>query len=299
MVKDREATGNAVPFWGIFLLFLGAVFLLQTFNVLPWGLWTTLWRFWPVLLIIAGLGMLLRRYQPWLMAGISLLVLIVSLLIAIALYGQPLIIDQPSQSYTQSLAGLTRAEVSIKFDAGNLGLASLPAQSPNLAEVISSTGEGAGFLHTSYNRNDSVGNLVMTTSGNNRSFRGESKAEIWLSPSIPLEMTMESAAGNQNLDFSGLNLPILNMKIEAGNCVVVMPASGNTLARIKASVANLEITIPSGVAARIRADADIGSVEMDNRFPHDGEYYITPDFDTATSRVDLEVDLNLGRVVFK
>jgi hypothetical protein len=300
MANERKVTDYAVPFWGIFLLFLGIVFLLQTFSVLPWGLWATLWRFWPVLLVIAGLGMLLRRYHPWLMAGISVLLLIASLFIAIALHGQPPFTGQTLQSYTQPVAGLTRAEVNIKFDAGTLKLASLPPQSQNLAEVTSHTGEGAGFLYTSFKQTGDVGNLVLTTSGSNRRFWGEGRAEIRLNPSIPIEMTVESAAGNHDLDFSELNLTKLDMEIDAGNCAVVMPASGSVMARIKANVANLEITIPAGVSARIRADADLGSVEIDHtRFSRDGDYYTTPGFATATSRVELEVDVNLGRVVFK
>ena len=68
--KPQRVLG--VSIWGIFLLFLGVVFLLQTFSVLRWGLWGTLWRFWPVLIIVIGLGILLRRYNAWL---VSLLVL--------------------------------------------------------------------------------------------------------------------------------------------------------------------------------------------------------------------------------
>jgi hypothetical protein len=45
------------------LLFLGIVFLLQALDVLPWGVWGTLWRFWPVLIIIIGLNILLSRYS--------------------------------------------------------------------------------------------------------------------------------------------------------------------------------------------------------------------------------------------
>ncbi|MFH0941976.1 MAG: DUF5668 domain-containing protein [Chloroflexota bacterium] len=94
MAKDGKAASYAGPFWGICLLFLGAVFLLQTFNVLPWRLWETLWRFWPVLLIIAGLSVLLRGNHPWLTALVTLVLLIASLLIAIALYGGPLFISK-------------------------------------------------------------------------------------------------------------------------------------------------------------------------------------------------------------
>lgn len=76
-----------VPLWGLFLLFLGVTFLLQTFNVLPWGLWSTLWRFWPVLLINAGLSILLRRYNTWLVSILILTLLFGSLGIAIWQYG--------------------------------------------------------------------------------------------------------------------------------------------------------------------------------------------------------------------
>ncbi|MBM2825462.1 MAG: hypothetical protein HW402_1126 [Dehalococcoidales bacterium] len=80
--RKPERVGGA-PVWGIFLLFLGIVFLLQSLNVLSWGLWETLWRFWPVLLIITGLGIILHRYNVWLVSLLILAILGVCLVIAI------------------------------------------------------------------------------------------------------------------------------------------------------------------------------------------------------------------------
>ena len=68
--KTQKVVG--VSIWGIFLVFIGIVFFLQTLNILPWGLWGTLWRFWPALIIIIGLSILIRRHNIWL---VSLLVL--------------------------------------------------------------------------------------------------------------------------------------------------------------------------------------------------------------------------------
>ncbi len=53
MSSERRRGG--IPVGGILLIFIGAVLLLQTLGVLPWSLWFTLWWFWPVILIIAGL----------------------------------------------------------------------------------------------------------------------------------------------------------------------------------------------------------------------------------------------------
>ena len=86
MSEEKSPRVIGVPVWGIFLVFLGIVFLLQTLDVLPWGLWGTLWRFWPVLIIITGLGILLRHYNVWLVSLLILVVLGAGLGIAIWQY---------------------------------------------------------------------------------------------------------------------------------------------------------------------------------------------------------------------
>ena len=48
-------------FWGVFLLTVGALFLAH--GVLPILIdWTTLWRFWPLALVLGGLSLLLRKH---------------------------------------------------------------------------------------------------------------------------------------------------------------------------------------------------------------------------------------------
>ena len=85
--EEKKPVDRYVPVWGIFLLFLGIVFLLQSLNILSWNIWSTLWRFWPVLIIITGLGILLRRVNVWLVSILMLAVLFACLGIAIWQYG--------------------------------------------------------------------------------------------------------------------------------------------------------------------------------------------------------------------
>ncbi|GEM_PF-4877219 len=80
--EERPRRRNDVPVGGIFLLFIGTVLLLQTLDVLPWALWDTLWRFWPALLIITGLRILLRRYNAWLVSLLLLAILFACLAVA-------------------------------------------------------------------------------------------------------------------------------------------------------------------------------------------------------------------------
>ena len=87
MSEEKPQRAVGAPVWGIFLLFLGVVFLLQTTGILCWGLWGTLWRFWPALIIVTGFGILLRRYNFWLVSLLVLAILGACLGIALWQYG--------------------------------------------------------------------------------------------------------------------------------------------------------------------------------------------------------------------
>ena len=86
--------------------------------------------------------------------------------------------------------------------------------------------------------------------------------------------------------------------MDAGNCKLTMPSSaGTTHTYIKTDVANVEVTIPDGVAAKIKADTDLSALDVDeSRFPKQGNYYISDNFDTAQNRIYLEIDCDVGRV---
>jgi len=45
--------------WGFFLIFAGVIFLLNTFDILPWDIWREVARYWPFLVILAGLQIIL------------------------------------------------------------------------------------------------------------------------------------------------------------------------------------------------------------------------------------------------
>jgi len=62
--------------WGMILIFIGTIFLLDNFNVIDFY-WGSVWRFWPVIFILIGANMLMSRSGnkkavPVIVAGITL-----------------------------------------------------------------------------------------------------------------------------------------------------------------------------------------------------------------------------------
>jgi hypothetical protein len=64
--------------WGIVLLFVGGVLLLQNFNVIEFY-WRNIWKFWPVFLIISGVNILFNRQKSQTGGIIAIAVMVVML----------------------------------------------------------------------------------------------------------------------------------------------------------------------------------------------------------------------------
>ena len=153
MSETKSPRKHRISIWGIILVLLGVVLLLQNFNILPWGLWAMLWRFWPVILIISGLN-IIGRHKPWL-STVLVVVLGAFLGVAVWQYQMP-----PCQeviiTHSEPRGDLHEAVVEVAFQAGHLRLSALTPDSPNLVEALSRW----NGLTADFRREDTVGTFV-------------------------------------------------------------------------------------------------------------------------------------------
>jgi len=297
MSKQKSLQKHRISMWGIILVFVGVVILLQNFDLLPWELWWILWRLWPVLLVIIGLNIIIGRYRPWVAASLILMVLGTSL--GLAIWQYPPLLREVISTYSEPRGDLQEVLVQIDFHAGRLSLSTLPPDSPNLVEAVSRRDK----LTADFRRQDLLGHLRLSDTREHRRAwrwrgRGLIEWDVELSQDIPLTLTVKLAAANVELDLRYLNVTEFRLELNAGNCEIVMPSSaGDTRVFIDANAANLEIIIPEGVAVRIEVDDNIGIIDIDEvRFPRKGAYYISPNFEQAKNRIYLKINLNVGRI---
>jgi hypothetical protein len=144
-----EARHRGVPVFGIVLVLLGVVLLLQTLNVLPWRLWAEVLRYWPVILIAIGTHMLLSRRVPYL--GAVLVALLLGGTVALAAVN----VGSPDDG---SVAG-DRVEVTSFFGSANR---SVTSQEFRGGEVVSAFGSVELDLRQGQLAEDG-GTLTLTT----------------------------------------------------------------------------------------------------------------------------------------
>lgn len=120
---------------------------------------------------------------------------------------------------------------------------------------------------------------------------------VHLNEAVPLSLRIEGGASDNRIDLTALKVQELHLETGASATKLTLPSSaGHTRADITCGAGTVEIRVPAGVGARIRARSSLGEVKVDRgRFPPIGAgEYESPDFETATNRVELLVEASLG-----
>jgi hypothetical protein len=114
-------------------------------------------------------------------------------------------------------------------------------------------------------------------------------------------MDIRCDASKLNFALQDLDVKTLDLVMNASSGTLTLPASaGNAFVSPDMDVSNLEITIPKNVAAKINIDNNVSVVTIDrNRFPKQGEYFISPDYESAPNGVELNIVCDVSKLVIK
>lgn len=81
--KERKFDPENIG-WGAMFIFGGIILLLNSFEYLPWNIWERIIRFWPIMIIVLGIKIILgNNVVSRFVTGIIILILSLSLLIYI------------------------------------------------------------------------------------------------------------------------------------------------------------------------------------------------------------------------
>jgi hypothetical protein len=254
-------------FWGVVLLLLGGLFLLNNLGILPMDIWGVLW---PTLLIALGV---------WVLWGVLL-------------YRGP-----ASEHADILLEGARQADLSIKHGAGRLSIK--PGTSPG--ELVH--GDFAGGVEVQKRRDGETLNVTLSVRSQfwMPPVFWRPPGLDWtlnVSKEIPLRLNLDMGANESKIDLTELQVKELNLNTGASSTELTLPAlAGSTRAKIATGAASVRVRIPDGVGASIRYSSGLASVTIDQqRFPRVGNTYQSPDYEMATNKVELAIETGVGAV---
>jgi hypothetical protein len=299
----------------LLLIFLGAIFLLQNTGYLPGNFWLSLWRLWPLVLVLVGIELLFAHRIPWLvLAGVAALVLVVgTVAMSTGLTNQPsATVAAFNTTATTDLGGASQAAVTVRFGAGQLNIGPIEQPSPNALASMTYDGPRQLAPEPRYTASPGgVGQLEYQSSGRDGpSFLpfmdGNSNAarlDLALAPNIPITaLTIQTGATDARLDLSSLHVSTVDMSIGAATSWIRFPqAAGLTTAHISGGASTLTLEIPDGVAAQIQHHGGLSTLDVDQtRFPQVNEtMYRSPDYDTAQNKLDLSIETGVTTITVR
>jgi hypothetical protein len=259
-------------FWGIVLLLVGGLMLANEMGIkLPNGMSLT-GLFWPVVLIFGGV---------WVLAGVFF-------------RG-----NVETENASIDLQGASTASLKISHGAGELKIHS----GANLNEFAH--GSFAGGLEHKASRNGDRLEVRMRPAKDVMEFpffgpRTQLDWDIALNAEIPTALTLNVGANKSMLDLRDMNITDLKLETGASDTHLTLPARGRFRADFDLGAASLEVIVPDSLSARIRASFGMAGVSIDeSRFPRNGSYYQSPDYDSAANAVDMTIDAGAASIKVK
>jgi hypothetical protein len=246
------------------LILAGTLFLLETLDILRINVWGVIWA---LALIVAGL---------WILGWVT--------------YDRG---QAEKEDVSIPMEGAENARIKIRHGAGQLVIESGASQNEVLAGRVS------GGMEYRSSLTQGKLNLSLEAPGRVYILAPWVRPLHWtlqLNDQLPMELDLKTGGSESKIDLSQLRVTDLELNTGASDTTLTMPAKvSHTKAGVKGGVASVRITVPEGVAARIRATGGLSEISIDrDRFPRSGGYYQSEDYDEAEFKLELDLSMGVG-----
>ncbi len=312
----NEVQRGRGPLTGAFLLIaVGAIFMYA--NLRPdWNPWPVISRYWPVLLIVLGLGKLFDALQSPSAAGTpttpgsasrpaparrrggeTVAIVLVVLLLLFAAAGSRHFSRMSHHEESVDAQGAESVRTSIEMAAGHL---TVSGGATKLVEGEFDFRESDGQPSISYSHSGKEGNLSITQPESHHFGLVGGRGDTWilrLNNEEARELRVEMGAGQGDLDLKGVRLTKLTVDIGAGeiNTNLTGDWKENVDVRIEGGVGSATVRLPRNVGVRVRAEGGIGSIDVRGLRKHDG-YYVNDAYGASPVTMNISVEGGVGEI---
>jgi hypothetical protein len=294
----------------LILIVVGGVFLLENAGMLPRNTWQSLWRLWPVVLVLVGLELLVGQRIPW-VTLLGLAIVVLALGVAASTYTGfqgPAGAETRGRTIETALDGARQAAVTVRFGAGELKVGPMASGEPNRLASMTYDGPEAEGLRPIYTVHGDTGRLEYRLDGwrggppNFGPFFGtnpnNTRMEVSLNRDVPIStLTVQGGAADAELDLRELRVTNLDLAIGAATTEVRLPSSIRTV-HVSGGAATITLHVPDNLAASITHRGGLSALEVnENRFPPAASNrYQSPNYDQATERVDIQLETGVTSI---
>jgi hypothetical protein len=206
--------------------------------------------------------------------------------------------ETQTDTQTVELGSASQVDVHIMLGAGELSVA---GDAENLMDGNFRYNIADLQPRVNYSVSGSQGELVVDHEDTEPSIPvGGSLVNEWnlrLSNEVPIELTIETGAGESELDMRGLDLT--GLRIDTGAGVTNVDLSGaldhDLDVTINGGVGEITVTLPQEMGVRVSADTGIGGL-TNSGLMREGDDYVNDAYGSAPYTLNLDIQAGVGSI---
>jgi len=275
--------------WPLTLIFVGIIFLLNNFSLLPWSIWSILWRFWPVMLILAGLETAFAdsSWRGVLLAIISAVILVAILFLAVVWSKPSLVFYQPfkdrvirwskeffphekKQEYVisdENYPNLNKRILNIDLGFGRLNLSD-QEKNQSLFQLISHYQDPFGTPQIKTDLEESQTIIINFTNRQENIFFPNQlidriNYQITLGKvNLPTEVWLEIGTGQAKVKLNKIPIEVLNCTVGTGQAhlIILEPSLPRGNLFLDIGTGQAEVTLPKETGINLNYNLGAGKI---------------------------------------
>jgi hypothetical protein len=310
MSQNRGVRSGSVVF-PLLLIAIGVLVLLHR-SMPDFDPWPVLERYWPLILIFVGAGMILDRSRrpqapgepsPFPIGSTVGTLLFILAMVFLMWRGHAFARhayasasgSRTHHQQTVDAKGAKAVKMSVKMPAGELRMA---GGAEHVLDADFSYGSGWSAPSVDYSVNDGVGELdISQESGGTLVVKADNTWNLKVNESIPLDLEVDVGAGRGEFHFAKVDLTRLELNIGAGQADVDLSGerAKDLEAEIQGGVGEATIRLPKNVGVVATVHGGLGSVDTHGLKEEDGQY-VNEAYGKSPSTIHLAVNGGIGSI---
>jgi hypothetical protein len=305
-------------FWGVVLVIIGTLFILKNVGIVYFD-WVTLWRLWPLVLILWGISIIpVKDYLKLIFSVVAILlsVLLVNRYDRTGYYRfgwnnsdrrsewrdsqrrYDKDYDDEQQLFQSFDSAINRVELKLEAAAGEFKLADTIDED----KLLTFFKQGTVGNYSMTSRDDSSRRYIelnMQESKIKMENRGN-RVKIGLNPKVIWDFDFDIGASSINFDLS--RYQVENIDIDGGASSISLKLgdkSPETHLSISAGAASIDIKIPETSGAEITTETALTSRDFKGFNKVENGLYRTPGFEGASNKIYIEFDAAVSSLSVK
>jgi len=282
---------------GVILVTIGVFFLFVNLGFISFSILFGIFDLWPLILVVVGVNILFKKKSN--VPFITWTLFFIILILYGAFYeGRNTIGSTGYNTNFTKYSETAFGELDLDIGASKV---SIESEDKNLLGV-SLQGVKLDYKETYKNNKQTVEYSFESQKHNMINFNNKSNSyDFYLNKHVIWDLDLDLGAVSGELNLEQVPIKSIDLDFGAGNLDIILGTKHNKSdIKIDSGASNLTIVIPKEAGIKLKLDAALTKTNIDDlKLNKSGDYYFSPNYEEATTKIEFDINMGVGKIDFK